>query len=164
MEAKSSKEKAKEEAYDLGVAETHATLKAQVPGVCRLYYSQVWNKALRQARCEGSFDLWKVENVYYPPAIQETARASSEVEVAPKETKIARPKAALALTAPNEPTEEGKLPGVTKTHENLIPEAPQKTAESTADAQAPYTEESALSIQPLQIVPPSEGSKGPEVV
>ena len=39
MEAECSKEKAKEEAYDLGVAETQATLKAQVPGVCRLYCS-----------------------------------------------------------------------------------------------------------------------------
>ena len=40
-EVESSKEKAKGEAYDLGVAETQATLKAQVPGVCRLYCSQV---------------------------------------------------------------------------------------------------------------------------
>ena len=31
-----SKEKAEEEAYDLGVAKTQATLKAQVPEVCRL--------------------------------------------------------------------------------------------------------------------------------
>ena len=46
-EAKSSKEKVEEEAYDLGVAETQATLKAQVPGVCRLYCSQVWNEALK---------------------------------------------------------------------------------------------------------------------
>ena len=38
-EAESSKEKAEEEAYDLGVVETQATLKAQIPGVCRLYYS-----------------------------------------------------------------------------------------------------------------------------
>ena len=41
VEAESSKEKAKDEAYDLGVAETQATLKAQVLGVCKLYYSQV---------------------------------------------------------------------------------------------------------------------------
>ena len=38
-EAENSKEKAEEEAYDLGVAETQATFKAQVPGVCRLYCS-----------------------------------------------------------------------------------------------------------------------------
>ena len=46
-EAECSKEKAEEEAYDLGMAETQATLKAQVLGVCRLYYSQVWNEALK---------------------------------------------------------------------------------------------------------------------
>ena len=40
-EAKCSKEKVEEEAYDSGVAETEAALKAQVPGVCRLYCSQV---------------------------------------------------------------------------------------------------------------------------
>ena len=46
-EAESSKEKAEEKAYDLRVAETQATLKAQAPRVCRLYCSQVWNEALK---------------------------------------------------------------------------------------------------------------------
>ena len=72
-EAECSKEKAEEEAYDLGVAETQATLKAQVPRVCKLYCSQVWNEALKQAGVEASSDLWKVERVYYPPAIREDA-------------------------------------------------------------------------------------------
>ena len=60
--------------------------------------------------------MWKVENVYYPPAIWETALASSEAEVAPGEAKTARPEAALALTVPNELAEEGELPGATETH------------------------------------------------
>ena len=47
IEAECSKKKAEEEAYDSGVAETQAALKAQVPGVCRLYCSQVWNEALK---------------------------------------------------------------------------------------------------------------------
>ena len=34
--AKSSKEEVEEEAYDFGVAETQATIKAQVHGVCKL--------------------------------------------------------------------------------------------------------------------------------
>ncbi|XP_030959098.1 uncharacterized protein LOC115981048 [Quercus lobata] len=144
-EAESSKEKAKEEAYDLGVAETQATLKAQVLGVCRLYYSQVWNEVLKQAGVEASSDLWKVANVYYPLAIHETAAASSEAEVALEEAEAARSEAALAITTHNEPVEEGELPGATETHENLDPEAPQKTAESTADAQALHAEEPALS-------------------
>ena len=113
-EAESSKEKAEEEAYDLRVAKTQATLKAQVPGVCRLYYSQVWNEALKQAGVKALSDLWKVENVYYPPAIRETAPVSSEAESAPKEAEIARP----------EPAEEGELPGATETHGSLNPEVP----------------------------------------
>ena len=56
-EAESSKEKAEEETYDLEVAETQAILKAQVPKVCRLYCSQVWNEALKQAGIEASSDL-----------------------------------------------------------------------------------------------------------
>ena len=58
-EAERSKEKAEEEALDLGVAKTQATLKAQVPGVCRLYCSQVWNEALKQARVKASSNLWR---------------------------------------------------------------------------------------------------------
>ena len=69
MEAETSKDKVEEEAYDAGVADTQATLKAQIPGVCRLYCSQVWNEALKRAGVEASSDLWKADKVYYPPAI-----------------------------------------------------------------------------------------------
>ena len=47
MFAKTEAECSKEKAYNLRVVETQATLKAQVPGVCKLYYSQVWNEALK---------------------------------------------------------------------------------------------------------------------
>ena len=56
-EAECSKEKAEEEAYNSGVAETQAALKAQVPGVCRLYCSQVWNETLKQAWVDASSNL-----------------------------------------------------------------------------------------------------------
>ena len=82
-EAQCSKEKAEEEAYDSGVAETQAALKAQVPGVCRLYSSQVWNETLKQAGIDASSNLWKAECVFYPPAIREDATPSSEVRDAP---------------------------------------------------------------------------------
>ena len=123
---KSSKEKAEKEAYDLGVAETQAILKAQVPGVCRLYYSQVWNEALKQAGVEASFDLWKVENVYYPPTIRETALSSSEARDAPEEAKAARLEAVLAITAPNEPARESEPFWAAETSEGLNPEAPRR--------------------------------------
>ena len=56
-EAECSKEKAEEEAYDSGVAKTEVALKAQVPRVCRLYCSQVWNGALKQAGVDASSNL-----------------------------------------------------------------------------------------------------------
>ena len=81
--AETSKDKVEDEAYDAGVADTQATLKAQTPSVCRLYCSQVWNKALKRAGVEASSDLWKAEKVYYPPTIHETASAISEAVSAP---------------------------------------------------------------------------------
>ena len=123
-EAESSKEKAEEEAYDLGMAETQATLKAQVPGVCRLYCSQVWNEALKQARVEVSSDLWKVENLYYPSAIRETAPSSSEAKDAPEEAEAAGLEATLAMTAPDEPARESELSRAVETNEGLNLKAP----------------------------------------
>ena len=162
-EAESSKEKAEEEAYDLGVAETQATLKAQVSRVCRLYCSQVWNEALKQVGVKASSNLWKVENVYYPLAIREITPSSSEARDVPEEAEAARPEAALATIAPDEPARESELSGVAEINEGLNSEAPQKTIESRADAQVPHVEESALLVEPLQTFPPSEGSKDLEI-
>ena len=123
-EAESSKEKAEEEAYDLGMAETQATLKAQVPGVCRLSCSQVWNEALKQAGVEVSSDLWKVENLYYPSAIRETAPSSSEAKDASEEAEATGPEATLAITAPDEPARESELSRAVETNESLNLKAP----------------------------------------
>ena len=124
MKAKCSKEKAEEEAYNLGVAETQATLKAQVLEVCRLYYSQVWNEALKQAGVEASSDLLKAEHVYYPPAIRKDAPSSSEVRDAPEEVEAAGPGAALAITSSKEPAKESEPSGVVQTNEGQNPDAP----------------------------------------
>ena len=105
-EAECSKEKAEEEAYDLGMAETQATLKVQVLGVCRLYCSQVWNEALKQAGVDASSDLWKAKRVFYPPAIREDATLSSEVRDALEEVEAASPSAALAITSPEVPAKK----------------------------------------------------------
>ena len=56
-EAECSKKKAEEEAYNAEVTETEATLKAQVPGICRLYCSQVWDEALKRAGVNASSNL-----------------------------------------------------------------------------------------------------------
>ena len=78
-EAEAARDKTEDKGYDAGVAETQASLKAQIPRVCRLYYSQVWEEALKRAGVNASSDLWKAESIFYPPAICETAFTSSEV-------------------------------------------------------------------------------------
>ena len=45
--AETSRDKVEDKAYDARVADTQAPLRAQIPGVCRLYCSQVWNEALK---------------------------------------------------------------------------------------------------------------------
>ena len=153
------KEKAEEKTYDLGVAETQATLKAQFPGVCRPYYSQVWNEALKQVRVEASSNLWKVEHVYYPPAIRESAPSNSEVRDAPKDIEAASPKVALAITSSKEPAKENKPFGVAEMSEGQNPDAPQKTSESTGDAPVSHAKGPVLLVEPLQVVPLGKGSK-----
>ena len=106
--------------------------------------------------------MWKMENVYYPPTILETTPSSSEAKDAPEEAEVAGPEAALAMTAPDEPAKESEFSGAAEKNESLNPEAPQKTVESTADAQAPHAEELALLVEPLQAIPLGEGSKDPE--
>ena len=120
VEAECFKEKAEEETYDLEMAETQAVLKAQVPGVCRLYCSQVWNEALKQAGIEASSDLWKVEHVYYPPAIKEDAPSSSEARDAPEEVEVAGTRAVLAITSPDEPAKESEPSSAAETSEGQM--------------------------------------------
>ena len=129
----------------------------------QLYCSQVWNEALKQAGVEASSDLWKVENVYYPPAIREIAPSSSEAGGVPEEAEVAGTVVAVATTAPDELAKESKPPGAAETGEGLSLKAPSRAAESMAEAQAPYAEQSTLLVEPLQAVPLDEGSKDLEI-
>ena len=104
-----------------------------------------------------------MEKVYYPPAIHETAPASSETVSAPEEAETTRPESALAVPTLNRPAEGGELPGATETYGSMNPKAPQEAAESTVSAQASHAEEPTLLVQPLQTIPPTNVSKGPEV-
>ena len=124
MKAETSKDKAEEEAYDAGVANTQAILKAQISGVCRLYYSQVWNEALKRARVEALSDLWKAKKVHYPPAICETTSTNSEAVSAPQEAEAAQPEVAQFVLTPDESTKGGELHGATETPGGLNPEVP----------------------------------------
>ena len=162
-EAKCSKKKAKEEAYDSGVEETQAALKAQVPGVCKLYCSQVWNEALKQAGVDALSDLWKADHVFYPLAIRKDTTPSSEVRDAPKEVKAASPGSTLAITSPEVLAKESGPSGAVGMDEGQDPDAPKETVRSAGDASVFHVEGPIIIVEPLQSIPLSEGSKDPEI-
>ena len=46
--AEKERDEAKQHGYDVGVAETEDTLRAEVPAVCHAYCTQTWEEALNQ--------------------------------------------------------------------------------------------------------------------
>ena len=96
-EAEDAKNTAEEVGYEAGMADTQATLKAQIPGVCRLYCSQVWEEALKRVWMDASSDLWKAESIFYPPAIREIAPSSSEAVRDPEEASAAQSEVAQII-------------------------------------------------------------------
>ena len=69
MELEKARDEAEQYGYDVGVAETEDTLRAEVPAMCRTYCAQTWDEALNRAGVEASSELRKLENIFYPPAI-----------------------------------------------------------------------------------------------
>ena len=131
--------------------------------MCRLYYSQVWNEALKQARVEALTDLWKAERVYYPPAIKEDATPSFEVRDALKEVEVASLSAALAITSPEVPAKESGPSGAAGTDDGQDPDAPKETVGFVGDASVSHVEGPVIVVKPLQSIPLGEGSKDPEI-
>ena len=89
-EAKAKVEKEKDEAkqhdYDVGVAETEDALRAEVPAVCRAYYTQTWEEALNRAGIDSSSELRKPENIFFSPTVQ----VPNQKEAAPPVTQPAK--------------------------------------------------------------------------
>ena len=117
-QAEKAKEEAEQEGYDIGVAKTEEALKAEVSGVCRNYYLQVWNEALNQAGFKASSVLRKAENVYYPPAIRASGSTCSRTYPTPKVAKVGKDNPAKVLTSSDNPFEVAKDPGVIEKEKN----------------------------------------------
>ena len=146
-EAECSKEKAEEEAYDAGVAETEAALKAQFPGVCRIYCSQVWDEALKRAGVDASSDLWEAECVFYPSAIKEDATPSAAQE-------IISPQVFAKGSGPS---------GMVGADESQDPDTPKETAGFVSGDPVSHIEGPVIATEPLQSLPLAKGSKDPEI-
>nr|XP_023884923.1 uncharacterized protein LOC111997105 [Quercus suber] len=86
-----------QQGYNVGIAETEETFRAEVPVVCREYCALTWQKALDRAGVESSSELRKPENIYFPPAIRASTPSTPQGEVAffvaepPKEVQTQAP-------------------------------------------------------------------------
>ncbi|XP_030936456.1 uncharacterized protein LOC115961658 [Quercus lobata] len=141
-EAEAARDKAKDEGYNTGVAETQASLKAQIPGVCRLYCSQA-------------------ESIFYPPAIREAASASSEAVSDQHEAGVTQSEAAQISVPPSESLKGGELHDVIEAPESMDPEVPKEDAEPMA---IPLTEvPKSIDTDPAQSSPEGTVLQGVEV-
>ena len=82
IEVEKARDEAEQKGYDLGVAETKETLRAEVPAVCNIYCAQTQDEALNRAGVEASSELRKLERVFYPSAIRASDLPSAQDEVA----------------------------------------------------------------------------------
>ena len=83
---------------------------------------------------EVSSDLWKAESVFYPPAIRETASASSEAVSDQHEAGVTQSEAAQISVPPGESLKGGELHDVIEAPESMDPEVPKEDAEPTVSA------------------------------
>ena len=70
VKAKRERDAAEQHDYDVDVAETEDALRAEVPAMCRAYYTQTWEEALNQVGIEAFSELRKPENIVFPLALQ----------------------------------------------------------------------------------------------
>ena len=121
-EAEKAKEQAKQDGYDVGVAETEEALRAEVSEVCRYYCLQVWNEALNQAGVEASSILRRAESVYYPTAIRALGSSGSKANTASKEADAGKESSTKVLPSVNSPSNEADRPEVTEKDANMTKE------------------------------------------
>ena len=118
-ETEAAKDKAEEAGYEASMADTQASLKAQIPRVCRLYCSQVWEEAPKRVGVDALSELWKVESIFYPSTIRETAPSSSEAVRDPEEASAAQSEAAQIIVPSGESTDGGEPPDTARAPEDL---------------------------------------------
>ena len=152
-EVEAAKETAEDEGYNARVAETQASLKAQIPEVCRLYCSQVWEEALKRAGVDASSDLWKAESISYPTAIREAASTRSEAVSDQHKGGVTQLEAVQVDAFPGEPLKGGELHEVVEAPDRMDPEVPKEDTEPMISTQIPDAEEPAIPAQPLQAIP-----------
>ena len=170
-EVEKARDKADQQGYDIGVVETEGPLRAEVSGLCRNYYSQVWHEALNQARFEASSILRKPESVYYPLAIRASRPSNSSTNTAPEVAEASKDSPAKVLTSSDKPSEVTKHPRATEKEKNanqgVAPDATKPSAaiqDPPTKKEVPNKMEIVLATLPLptKVDPASKGPKALE--
>ena len=117
-EAEKARDQAKQDKYNVGVAETEEALRAEVSEICRNFYLQVWNKAFNQAGVDASFALRRAESVYYPPAICAFGPANSNTNTTSEVVNIGKASPAKIFPSPDSPSKVAKQLGVVEKEAN----------------------------------------------
>ena len=132
-EAEKAKEQAKQDGFDVCMAETEEALRVEVLKVCKCYFLQVWNEAPNQARVEASSALRRAENVYYPSAICASSSSGSQTDTASKEIDASKDSPAKALPSSDSLPKEVELLEVIEndkdTTKGVVPDATKPLAE-----------------------------------
>ena len=159
--AEIEKDETEQYGYDVGVAETEDTLRAEVPAVCRAYYAQTWGEALNQAGICASSKLRRPENIFFPPAIW----VPNQKEVAPLVTQPAE-ETQLQNPPPPSQQEQGKDPEIQKgTSSNKVAKALQPRAASQSfekDLASTTLPVGGASKEKDKEVPPKPANKAPK--
>ena len=130
MEAEKAQDEAEQQGYDLGVVETEETLKAEVPAMCRINYTQTWDEALNRVGVEASSELRKLENIYYPPAIRASDLPSTQGEAAFTVADPIKEMQPLDPLPPNQQEQTKEPKALKKTSSNKATEVPKDGAAS----------------------------------
>ncbi|XP_023892633.1 stress response protein NST1-like [Quercus suber] len=117
-EAEKERDAAKQHGYDVSVAETEDTFRAEVPVVCREYCSLTWQEALNRAGVESSSELRRPENVYLPPAIRAPSLSTHQGE---------------ASSTAAEPTKEAQTMAPPSINQQEQPKVPEKGKDLSSD-------------------------------
>ena len=168
--AEKAQDQAKQDRYDLGVAETEKALRAEVSEVCRTYCSQVWNEALNQAKVEASSVLRMAESVYYPLVIRDVS-SGSRTDTTSEVIKVSKDSSASVPTSFDKPAEKAEHPKVIEKEKNanqgVAPNAMKPlavTPDLPVKKEAPKKMEVVLATLPLpaKADPVSKGPKASE--
>ena len=118
VQAERARDQAEQDGYNTEVTETEEGLRAEVPGVCWTYCSQMWYEAINQAEVKASSALRKAENVYYPSAILRFVPSVPRIDVESEVAEVSKDSTTNVTTTSVNLSEEAERLGATEKENN----------------------------------------------